>query len=45
MTQPSPELTVPVAMLSDDETLFRDSVRQFANRAGHLRVYEGGRRD
>ncbi len=32
MTKPSPELPVPLTTLTDDETLFRDSVRQFADR-------------
>ena len=30
MTPPPPEPPVPLTTLSDDETLFRDSVRQFA---------------
>jgi alkylation response protein AidB-like acyl-CoA dehydrogenase len=33
MTRPSSELPAPLSTLSDDETLFRDSVRQFAVRA------------
>jgi alkylation response protein AidB-like acyl-CoA dehydrogenase len=32
MTRPSSELPAPLSALSDDETLFRDSVRQFAVR-------------
>ena len=32
MTKPSPELPVPLTTLTDDEILFRDSVRQFADR-------------
>ncbi|HEY7446218.1 MAG TPA: acyl-CoA dehydrogenase [Vicinamibacterales bacterium] len=32
MTRPSSELPAPFSALSDDETLFRDSVRQFAVR-------------